>query len=456
MIIEPISPVSTPTLIDALSRWALASGAPWDAVAGTAAGVVCLDSSLVTDTLGRWTLAAAMPVATLACTAGQDPFGAVGRLLARGREVAPTDLPFCGGAIGIWGYDCAEASGATHPVRDGDKLRAWWGFYDTFVAIDHHTQRAWVASWGLARPDAEPDSGLARARIAAILAELPAPVSTDRCVPQTAPRVAPAITQAQHGQMIDAILEDIAEGEFYQACATYPMTGPRGGTALELFHTLRERTPAPFAAYLAPGHGMSLAGASPERFLDLRRGRVHARPMKGTRPRGATAADDLRLRAELRESAKDRAENVMIVDLMRNDLGRVCTIGSVRVPALYTVETYATVHQLTSTITGQLRPDVPPWELARACFPPGSMTGAPKLRAMERLAQLEHAGRGWYSGVAGYIDVRGEMDLSVVIRTALVSEAGLRWHVGGGIVADSTPEAEWRESLDKCPAWLRE
>jgi anthranilate/para-aminobenzoate synthase component I len=491
VFMQAISPPSTPELLDALSRWAVQSGAAWDPVAGTAAGVVCLDSSLLADGLGRWTIAAALPLAEAVCHEGDDPFAAVGALVGPVRTVAATDLPFCGGAIGVWGYGCRGAAGAgVWDAPEQGEPHAWWGFYDTFVAVDRLTGRAWIASWGLTTPKAVPDAALAQERMDGVrdaLAGGPLPsasgtasscvassptgatfigsgstagsrsASTGSASTSSGPRtrVQPTLDPSRHEQVITAILEDIGNGEYYQACATYAMSGPRHGTALDLVLTLRARTPAPFAAFLAPGRGLCLAGASPERFVDLRSGRIHARPMKGTRPRGATPAEDLRLRAGLRKSEKDRAENVMIVDLMRNDLGRVCEIGSVRVPALYTVETYATVHQLTSTITGRLRAEVPPWELARACFPPGSMTGAPKLRAMERLAELEAGPRGWYSGVVGYVDVRGDMDLSVVIRTALVSEREVRWHVGGGIVADSTPDDEWQESLDKCPSWLR-
>lgn len=454
MFTLPITPPETPKLIAGLSSWAQSCGSRWDPVAGAAAGVVCLDSALHGDGLGRWTIGAACPLATL--RDDTDPFSAAGELLATRREPDATDLPFCGGLIGLWGYGSRAAvePGCWDATHHGEP-HAWWGFYDTFVAVDQVTRRAWVASWGLRHPDATPDGELAQARARALADHLRAAIPSPSGL-QVAP-LRTAMDATAHAGMISAILEDIAAGEYYQACATYPLRGPRGGaSALDVFLTLRERTPAPFAAFLAPGGPMALAGASPERFLDLRQGRVRARPMKGTRPRGATPAEDLILRADLRKSLKDRAENVMIVDLMRNDLGRVCRVGSVRVPALYTVESYATVHQLTSTVVGELRRDVAPWELARACFPPGSMTGAPKIRAMERLAELEPGPRGWYSGALGYLDVRGEMDLSVVIRSALVSDEEIRWHVGGGIVADSTAAGEWAESLDKCPAWLRQ
>jgi para-aminobenzoate synthetase len=198
-----------------------------------------------------------------------------------------------------------------------------------------------------------------------------------------------------------------------------------------------------------------LAGASPERFLQVRDRVVQARPMKGTRPRLGDPLQDDAQRQDLRDSLKDRAENVMIVDLMRNDLGRVCALGSVWVPDLFTVETYRAVHQMTSTVRGTLAPDAHALDAVRACFPPGSMTGAPKVAAMQRLQTLETSPRGWYSGALGYLGFDGDADLCVVIRSALLSQDRLAWHVGGGIVADSDFEAEWLESLSKCPPSLR-
>jgi para-aminobenzoate synthetase component 1 len=226
-------------------------------------------------------------------------------------------------------------------------------------------------------------------------------------------------------------------------------------TARGLFEALAARRPAPFAALLVPGGPVALASASPERFLEVRGGVARARPMKGTRGRVEDPEQDARVGAELLASEKDRAENLMIVDLMRNDIGRVCRPGSVEVPALFTLEGHARVWQLTSTIEGVLSPGVSAWGLLRACFPPGSMTGAPKVEAMRLLERLEPGPRGWYSGVVGYVDVRGEVDLSVVIRSAVVSGREVAWHVGGGVVADSTAQGEWDESREKCPALWR-
>jgi len=227
-----------------------------------------------------------------------------------------------------------------------------------------------------------------------------------------------------------------------------------GADPFALYCELRELNPAPFAAYLELPEAAILS-SSPERFLRLdASGHVESRPIKGTRPRGATPDEDRRLEDELRGSEKDRAENLMIVDLVRNDLGRVCEVGSIEVPELMTVEPYATVHQMVSTVTGALRDDCDGVDLLRASFPPGSMTGAPKLAAMRLIDRLEPVRRGVYSGGLGYLDVRGGLDLSVVIRTLIVKDERAYLHVGGGIVADSDPIAEYHETLDKARALL--
>jgi anthranilate/para-aminobenzoate synthase component I len=230
------------------------------------------------------------------------------------------------------------------------------------------------------------------------------------------------------------------------------MSEPFEGSALALYRSLRRENPAPFAAYLELPD-VCVVGSSPERFLKLAPDRgVESRPIKGTRPRGATPDRDAALAEALVTSPKDRAENLMIVDLVRNDLGRVCETGSVRVPELMQVEAYATVFQLVSTVVGRLRSDRDAVDLVRACFPPGSMTGAPKIAAMRIAGALEPVRRGIYSGAIGYLDVRGGLDLSVVIRSLLVKAGRAYLHVGGAVVADSDPRAEYEETLDKARA----
>jgi para-aminobenzoate synthetase component 1 len=245
----------------------------------------------------------------------------------------------------------------------------------------------------------------------------------------------------------------IAAGDVLEVCLTHRMDGPIEAEPLALYHRLRSASPAPFAAYLDLGD-VQLLSASPERFLRITGRRAQCRPIKGTRPRGRTPDEDLSLRLALAASEKDRCENVMIVDLVRNDLGRVCRIGSVEVTEFLLIEPYATVFQLVSTIEGELEADAGPIDAIRACFPGGSMTGAPKIRAMEIIDELEPVARGPYAGALGYLSATGDVDLNIVIRTILVRGGRAYFHVGGAVVADSDPEAEWRESLDKAAGLL--
>ena len=216
---------------------------------------------------------------------------------------------------------------------------------------------------------------------------------------------------------------------------------------------LRERNPAPFAAYLNTGE-VQIVSASPERFLELRGRQVETRPIKGTRPRGATPEEDRRLGAELLASEKDRAENVMIVDLLRNDLSRVCRDHTVLTPEICVLESFATVHHLVSTVTGELRPGLDAVDLLRATFPGGSITGAPKIRAMEIIAELEPTRRGPYCGAIGWLGGDGWMDTSITIRTYAIKDGMVAFQAGGGIVADSDPAAEYEETLDKARALI--
>jgi para-aminobenzoate synthetase component 1 len=249
-------------------------------------------------------------------------------------------------------------------------------------------------------------------------------------------------------------IEYIHAGDCFQVNLSQRLVFPATEPPLELYGRLRECNPAPFAGYLDLGDCVVLS-ASPERFLRVAAGLVETRPIKGTRPRGATPEEDQRQIADLLGSAKDRAENVMIVDLMRNDLGRVCAYGTVEVTALCHPETYRTVHHLVSEVRGRLRAGLGPVDLLRAAFPGGSVTGAPKVRAMEIIAELEPTARGPYCGGLGYVGFDGAMDTSILIRTLTASKGWLQFPVGGGVVADSDPEAEYAETLHKAEGLLR-
>ena len=273
--------------------------------------------------------------------------------------------------------------------------------------------------------------------------------SAARRVPSTgrAPTTGP--DEGRYAKAIERTREEIAAGNVYQACLTHRLERDFSGDAFALHLALRRRNPAPFACLLELPE-VAIIGSSPERFLRVDgEGRVESRPIKGTRRRGSDPAEDARERRALLASQKDRAENLMIVDLVRNDLGRVCELGSIGVPELMAVEEYASVFHLVSTVEGRLRRGRDALDALRAAFPPGSMTGAPKLAAMRLLDHLEPVRRGVYSGAIGYLDARGGADLAVVIRTVVLVGGRAFVHAGGGIVADSEPHAEWLETLAK-------
>ncbi|HLY55688.1 MAG TPA: aminodeoxychorismate synthase component I [Stellaceae bacterium] len=426
-------------------------------------GLAFLDSAGTLHERARWAILAADPFRILSGRAEAllvdgapvdgDPFAVLGRELARFR-LAPgsAPVPFAGGAIGFFGYELAaplEKLRPRHPDRFG--LDDWWlGFYDAVLAFDRAERRAWILSSGF------PQDGPARQARAARRAD---EIQERLAAPAPPPRPAlPPIDwrcelpRGEYERRVAEVIEHIRAGDIYQANFTgrHLAARPAGLDPAALWLALRRASPAPFAAYLAPGADYVLAGASPERFIRLGPdGRIETRPIKGTRPRGATPAEDMALRRELAESAKDRAENLMIVDLLRNDIGRVAEIGSVAVEALCELESFASVHHLVSSVTGRLRPGLGPADLLCATLPGGSITGAPKIRAMQIIDALEVARRGPYCGAVAWIGFDGAMDSSITIRTITVTRDTLIAQAGGGIVADSDPEAEFEEMMVK-------
>ena len=433
-----------------------------------------LDSALPGGALGRFSFAGADPYALVRGRGnvieveGRRPVRddiAVGRrsiqappleVLRRLLPSLPRDheapFPFVGGAVGYLGYEFAEQLDAhTLPGRDDLGLPDLVLLLcDAVLAFDHERGESWISTLGFG-PDHETAQARAGQRAKAVAAQLarPAPEPATHGATRAGCGVAQRPDRAQHRKGIDTILEAIEAGNVYQACLTARWEAEYTGDPWALYRALRRINPAPFAAYLELPE-VAIASSSPERFLRAdAQGRVESRPIKGTAPRGRHPEEDERNRMALQASPKDRAENLMIVDLVRNDLGRVCEAGSVDVPGLAELESYASVFQLVSTVRGRLRAGHDALDLVAATFPPGSMTGAPKIAAMKLLAGLEPVRRGVYSGALGYLDARGGADLAVVIRTALVAQGRAHLHAGGGIVADSEPEAEWREALHK-------
>ena len=374
-------------------------------------------------------------------------------------------FPFLGGAVGYFGYELAAGFEpvALRALDDLGLPDLCWLFVDRLLAFDHLEGRIRSIGLGFA---SDADAARERAERAAarpLPRAVPRPL---RSLTQDGRRVVPLLGQtsrgrtapgdgssdfdeASYGKAIVRAKEHIEAGDAYQVCLTRRCDVPFAGDPWRLYRQLRERNPAPFAAYLALGD-VTLLSCSPERFLSLSSDRwVESRPIKGTRPRGDDPVSDRAEREALRTSEKDRAENLMIVDLVRNDLGRVCETGSVQVPELMGIEPYATVFQMVSTVRGRLRSDRDVFDLVRAAFPPGSMTGAPKLAAMAILDRLEPVRRAIYSGALGFLDLRGGAGLSVVIRSLFLKDGCAYVHSGGGIVADSRPAAEWRETEDK-------
>ncbi|MFG1349030.1 aminodeoxychorismate synthase component I [Xanthobacter autotrophicus] len=435
-----------------------------------------LDSAAEGDARARWSYLGADPFQVITSAADGvrvdgkivpgNPFDVLAQALAKNAIAAnavpdePSPVPFRGGAMGYLGYELGrhlERLPAPRPANPAVPELVL-GLYDTVLAFDRLERRAYIVSTG--RPEhgaAAQDRAKARAaavrrRLDTAPAHAPAPdfSLTGRFVPEQ-PR---ALVEAS----IARVIEYIRAGDIFQANLTQQMRAarPQGLSDLALYARLRALSPSPFAAFLRAGPDLSVLSASPERFLSLDPdGRVETRPIKGTRRRSPDPMEDARLAAALLASEKDRAENLMIVDLLRNDLSRVCQVGSVKVPALCALETFASVHHLVSVVEGRLKDGLGPVDLLTACFPGGSITGAPKIRAMEIIHELEPVPRGVYCGSVCWIGFDGAMDSSIVIRTITRAGETLLAQAGGGIVADSDPVDEYEESLVKLSPMLR-
>ncbi|CAM5679529.1 Isochorismate synthase MenF [Streptomyces alboniger] len=369
-------------------------------------------------------------------------------------EVPELPFDFALGWVGFLGYELkAECGGdAAHASPDPDAVLV---FADRALVIDHRSDTGYL----LALTE-DGDEDAARAWLTGATAALDgiAGQRPEPCAP--APRCAVGPVELRHDRdaylkLIDVCQQEIAAGETYEVCLTNMAEVDTDLDPWQAYRSLRRVSAAPFAAFLHFGP-LAVLSSSPERFLRIdRHGEMESKPIKGTRPRGATAEEDARLVESLATSEKDRAENLMIVDLVRHDLGRCAEVGSVVADPVFQVETYATVHQLVSTVRARLRPESSPVAAVRAAFPGGSMTGAPKIRTMQVIDRLEGGPRGVYSGAIGYFSLSGGVDLSIVIRTLVLSGDRLRYGVGGAIIALSDPAAEFEETAVKATPMLR-
>jgi para-aminobenzoate synthetase component 1 len=431
-------------------------------------GAVLLDSAQLRVGCGRYTFIALEPFQTLRSKNGVmqlgerylngDPWEVLQTELAKFPLPLLADLPpFQGGVAGYFAYDLVQHLEVIPCVTDAMQFPDLiLGFYDLVMAFDGVTQEAWIFASGY--PAAEDERmAYAKSRTESLVARLAqihvmAPVSS---AVVNLKNITSNFSAASYSLAVEQARDYILAGDIFEVniAQCFTATMPRELKPFDLYRRLCSLNPAPFAAFLH-FDDVALASASPERFLQLLGTQVEARPIKGTRARGATPTADAILAMDLQQSEKDHAENVMIVDLLRNDLSRVCRDHSVQVPQLCGLESYATVHHLVSVVIAELQENRNAIDLLRATFPGGSITGAPKIRAMEIIAEIENLQRGPYCGSIGYIAFNGAMDTSITIRTFAMHADELTFQAGGAIVADSNPAAEYVETLTKARALL--
>lgn len=358
-------------------------------------------------------------------------------------------LPFSGGAVGYFGYDLARQ--LEHLPSLAKKNAAIphmkVGIYDWAVVVDHREMTACLISNGFQQSTHDNWASLCA------LFDAPAEEVGVTTFELTTP-ITSNMDFNYYAQSFNAIKQYITEGDCYQVNLAQRFSAKAHGNSWIAYNKLREISPAPFMSYMNFGHLQVLSG-SPERFLQVTGNHVETRPIKGTRPRADDAVQDQQYAKELQNSIKDKAENLMIVDLLRNDISKNCEIGSVRADKLFQLQSFANVHHLVSFVTGKLKQGRTAINLLRGCFPGGSITGAPKLRAMQIIEELEPHRRGVYCGAIGYIGFDGNMDTNIAIRTAVYSEGEVSFYAGGGIVADSELEKEYAETLDKASSMLK-
>ncbi|WP_235905069.1 aminodeoxychorismate synthase component I [Tautonia marina] len=431
---------------------------------GSMPGAALLEGGPGFGDAGRWSILVAHPVGTFAFDPRDDeelgrgdPLDRLGRWIEElglqgplpaelGRETGDDLPPFLGGLIGVFGYDLAPwIERVPRKAACASRMPSvFFRLYDTFVAVDHRSETAslWVVNL-LGEPIERVEERGNRWR--GWLQDAPERVAKSRF---ETPLVSNFSAEG-YRRAVGRAVEYIHAGDIFQANISQRFEVRGTPVPLDLYRRLRTRSPAPYSALLRLDEERSVISSSPELFYETQGARIVTRPIKGTRPRGISPSEDEAQRADLIASAKDRAELAMIVDLERNDLGRVCAYGSVRVTEPSSIESYATVHHQVATIEGRLREGVGPIDVVRAVFPGGSITGAPKIRAMEIIDELEPTRRSLYTGAIGYYSLGGRSAFNIAIRTMLVEGNRVSYQVGGGIVADSDPQLEYEETLHK-------
>lgn len=424
---------------------------------------VFLDSGQPMGQYGRYDVICGRPFITIVTQQGtttvsrggqhkqceEDPFSVLKSML-KAYPQQESGRPFTGGAVGYFGYDLGRyLENMPEIALDAENIPDMCvGIYDWAVIVDHREQQTSLVSFGH-DPATEANWNA--------LCELFSGVSSlvkDGDGFQVMSAASSNMDEATYADKFDRVKAYITEGDCYQVNLAQRFSARAEGDAWLAYQHLRKISPAPFMAYMRFPYCQVLS-ASPERFLQVNGRHVETRPIKGTRPRARDAAEDRRNADELGASLKDRAENLMIVDLLRNDISKNCEVGSVRADRLFALESFANVHHLVSTVTGTLAENRTAVDLLRGCFPGGSITGAPKLRAMQIIEELEPHRRGLYCGAIGYIGFDGNMDTNIAIRTAVYSHDEIRFWAGGGIVADSEMQKEYRETWDKASSMLQ-
>jgi len=455
---------------------ALRPGAP-------APGVVLLRTSLFESPAGRYSIVTANPFLTFRSFGSRceikepspsimrqqfgNPWHLLEALMARYELLEEIDLPFpLGGGFGYWGYELKNFTEPKLPrraVSDLDLPDCQVGFYGSLVVFDHHLGKTFVVATGLSA-DGSRTEIQANAELKfwqSLLAGPPPPLegreSDHKFSPPTVPEppteAKSNLSRAEFIAAVERAQRYIQGGDIYQVNLSRRLIAPGLFSNWELFYRLTASSPAPYSAFLDCGE-FSVVSSSPEQFLRLSGSAIITRPIKGTRPRDPDSTRDAQLSYELQTSPKELAELVMITDLLRNDLGKICEFGSVQVPELARLEKFAQVQHLVSTVEGRLRPGITHFAALAACFPGGSITGAPKFRAMEIIDELEPVSRGIYCGAIGYLGFNRESQLSIAIRTAVYAQGNIHFNTGAGIVADSNPAAEYEETQAKARGFL--